>query len=71
MIYQKNVQYIFYNQVKVQDMKYIFWFIIIFSIYKSCGWNFLFHEWVIEIIFNNKIQIFFFSNQFIFLKEKN
>ncbi len=46
-------------------MKDIFLFIVILSIYKSYDWTF--HGMVIEIIFNNKIQIFFFSNQFIFL----
>ncbi len=50
-------------------MKDIFLLIIILSIYKSYDW--IFHKMVIEIVFNNKIQIFFFSNQFIILKEKN
>jgi hypothetical protein len=50
-------------------VKDIFLLIIILSIYKSYDW--IFHKMVIEIVFNNKIQIFFFSNQFIILKEKN
>ncbi len=41
----------------------------IISIYKSCDWIYFFHGMVIEIVLNNKIQIFFVSNQFIFLKK--
>jgi hypothetical protein len=54
--------------MKVQVMKDISLFIIILSIYKSLDWNYFFHRMIIEIIFNNEIQIV--SNQFIFLGEK-
>jgi hypothetical protein len=37
-----------------------------FSIYKSCVWIF-FQRMVIEILFNKKIKIFFFWNEFTFL----
>jgi len=47
------------------------YFVIILSIYKSCDWINFFHEMVFEIVLNNGIQIFFFSNWFIFLREKN
>jgi hypothetical protein len=49
-------------------MKYIHIHIIILSIYKSCDSTYFFHGMIIEIMFNNKIQIFLFSNQFIFLR---
>jgi hypothetical protein len=56
-------------QMKVQVMKDISLFIIILSIYKSLDWNYFFHRMIIEIIFNNEIQVF--SNQIIFLGEKH
>jgi hypothetical protein len=40
------------------------------SIYKSCDSIHFFHGMFIEIILNNKIQIFFFSNKFTFLRGK-
>jgi hypothetical protein len=46
-------------------MKDVFLFILILSIYKSYDW--IFHGMAVEIVFNKKIQIVFFSNQFIFL----
>jgi hypothetical protein len=55
--------------MKVQVMKYISLFITTLSIYKSFDWNYFFHRMIVEIITNNEIQ--FFSNQFIFLGEKN
>jgi hypothetical protein len=51
-------------------MKHIYEFIIILSIYKSCVRKKNFHEMVTEIVLSNKIQIIFFSNQFIYLKGK-
>jgi hypothetical protein len=51
-------------------MKDILLFNIILSIYKSCDWIYFFHGTVIEIVFNIEVQIFFFSNQFIFLRGK-
>jgi hypothetical protein len=51
-------------------MKFIYLFIIILSIYRSCDWIFFFHGMVIETVFNNEIQIIFFSNKFIFLRGK-
>jgi hypothetical protein len=41
---------------------------MILSIYKSFDWNYFFHRTIVEILFNNEIQIF--SNQFIFWGEK-
>jgi hypothetical protein len=32
-----------------------------FSIYKSCVWITFFQGMVIEMVFNNKIQVFFFK----------
>jgi len=52
--------------MKVEDMKFVHVFIIL-SIYKSCDWIKFLHGMVIEIVLNDKIQIFFLSNQFIFL----
>jgi hypothetical protein len=49
-------------------MKIIYVFNIILSIYKSCDYIYFFHEMVIEIVMNNEIQIFFFSNKFIVLR---
>jgi hypothetical protein len=46
-------------------MKYIY-LIIILSIYKSCNWINFFQGMVIEIVFNNEIQIYLY-----FWKEKN
>ncbi len=51
-------------------MKLIYEFIIILSIYKSCVRICFFHEMFIEIVLSNKIQILFFSNQFIYLRGK-
>jgi hypothetical protein len=56
--------------MKVLDMKYVYVFIIILSIYKLCVWIYFFHEMFIEIVLNNEIQILFFSNQFIYLRGK-
>jgi hypothetical protein len=50
--------------MKDQDTKYT----ILFAIISST--NFFFQGMIIEMIFNNKIQVFFFSIQFTFLKEK-
>jgi hypothetical protein len=55
--------------MKVWNMKFIYVFVIILSIYKSCDWNYFFHGMVFEIILNREIQIFFFSNWFIYLKK--
>jgi hypothetical protein len=44
--------------MKVLDMKYVYVFIIILSIYKSCDWIYFFHGVVIEIVFKNEIQFF-------------
>jgi len=52
-------------------MKFIDVLIIILSIYKSCDWIYFFHGMVFEIVLNNEIQIFLFSNWFIFLRGKN
>jgi hypothetical protein len=49
-------------------MTIIYLFIIILSIYKSCDW--IFHGMAIEIVFSNKIQKKFFSNQNIYFKMK-
>jgi len=46
--------------MKVFNMKVIYLFIIILSIYKSCDW--ILHEMVVEIVFNNEIQIHFLIN---------
>ncbi len=51
-------------------MKIIYVFNIILSIYKSCDYINFFHEMVIEIVMNNEIQIFFFSNKFIVLRRE-
>jgi hypothetical protein len=51
-------------------MKFIYVFIIILSIYKSCNLIKFFFRMVIEIILNNEIQKKIFSNQFIFLRGK-
>jgi hypothetical protein len=37
-----------------------------FFIYKSCGWIEFFQSMVIEMLFNNKIQIIFFWTEFTF-----
>jgi hypothetical protein len=34
-------------------------------------WIDFFQRMIIEMVFNNENQVFFFSNQLIFLKEKN
>jgi hypothetical protein len=47
-------------------MKYLHIHIIILSIYKSYDSTYFFHGMIIQIMFNNKIQIFLFSNQFIY-----
>jgi hypothetical protein len=52
-------------------MKDIFLFISLLSIYKSCDLVYFYHKMVVEIMFNNKIKIFLFSNQFLFLRGKN
>jgi hypothetical protein len=51
MIYQKEN----YNFLKKNQWKFKIWnlFIMILSIYKSCDW--ILHEMVIEIVFNNEI----------------
>jgi len=41
-----------------------------FSIYKSCAWIKFFQGTVTEMVFNNEIQIFFFSIEFTFLKKE-
>jgi len=65
-IYEKKLKNICYN---FSDMKDKFLFIML-SIYKLFVWIDFFQGMVIELVFNNEIQIFFFSNQFIFWKKK-
>jgi len=38
-------------------------------IYSSCDLIYFYHKKVVEIIFDNEIKIFLFSNQFLFLKK--
>jgi hypothetical protein len=57
--------------MKDKEMKFIHVFtIILLSIYKSCDWINFSHIMVFEIVLNNEIEIFFFSNWFIFLRGK-
>jgi hypothetical protein len=70
MIYQKKNCIIWFEESNEGLRHEIYLCIyIILSIYKSCDWINFFHWMVIEIVWNNEIQMFFFSNQFIFLKK--
>jgi hypothetical protein len=51
-------------------MKDIFLFIIILSIYISYDWIYFLHGMVVEIVFNNEIQIFSFQINLYFQEEK-
>jgi hypothetical protein len=50
-------------------MKFIYVFILYYPFIHHVI-EFFFHGMVVEIVWNNEIQMFFFSNQFIFLKKK-
>jgi len=51
-------------------MKFIYVFVIILSIYKSCDWIYFFHGMVFEIVLIMKFKFFLFKFIYIFREKK-
>ncbi len=67
---EKHYMILFLGSNGVLGCEIYLLFIIILFIYKSCDWIHFFHGKIIKIVLNNGIQIYIFSNQFIFLRGK-